>query len=445
MLPSLSLYDTLTQQKKELSLKTPGCISLYVCGATVYDHCHIGHGRIKVVFDAWVRMARAMGYQVKYVMNITDIDDKIINKALSEDKSSEDVSEFFITQMREVDHSLGLISPDEEPRATAYIDEMVAMIECLISKGHAYTADGDVYFSVQSYPQYGQLSRQDVGHLQGERDLIATDKRHAADFVLWKSAKPGEPSWPSPWGQGRPGWHIECSAMSTKLLGEDFDIHGGGMDLKFPHHENEIAQACCAHNGGYARHWMHVGLVMMGQEKMSKSLGNTLLLKSLLSRVPAEVLRFMYLQTHYSKPLAFTENHMQQAEQAWRRLDRLVKDVALDDVDIGPVWDALADDFNTPQVIAQMFEWRRLAEQESTEDSRLDYLRRIKRSGHIMGLFQGQSESVVDENWVNDLIVQRQKAKSNKDYALADQIRDRLAEAGIRLEDTADGVKWHQL
>ena len=450
ILPQIIVHDTLSDKDIVLKDGTDDNISLYVCGATVYDHCHIGHGRIKVVFDAWVRFLRSLGYNVNYVMNITDVDDKIIKKSHEMNCEPMDVAALFIDEMAKVDQLLGIDKPSHEPRATQYMREMHDMIQKLIDSDCAYvTPQSDVYFAVDKYSDYGALSKQVCADLTANtRDVIGSDKQSAVDFVLWKSAKEGEPSWPSPWGPGRPGWHIECTAMSTSLLGETFDVHGGGMDLKFPHHENEIAQAKCAHTGEYARCWMHVGLVMMNQSKMSKSLGNTLLLKDLLDRVPADALRFMYLQTHYSKPLPYTQSYLKQAEQSWSRLDRLVKDVTLDmcrDVNIDEFISVLSRDFNTPQAITQLFDWRRQAEKASDIKVRHEMLARIKKAGDMLGLFRNRGEKIDDAEWVESMIKQRNKARAEGDYSQADRIRQDLADAGIQIEDTASGTKWRQV
>ncbi len=447
MLPQFKIHDSMTGRLVHVDTVKPGSISLYVCGTTVYDHCHIGHGRTRIVFDAWVRMARACGYKVHYVTNITDVDDKIIAKATKTNQASAAVSDFYTAKMNEIDQQLNLLHPTDKPKATDYINAMKEMIGKLIDKGAAYLShSGDVYFSVESFPDYGRLSKQQMTELWADsRPINASSKRHKSDFVLWKRAKPEEPSWSSPWGLGRPGWHIECSAMATNILGETFDIHGGGMDLKFPHHENEIAQAKSACSGDYARAWMHVGLVMMGQDKMSKSLGNTLLLKDILAHVPGDALRFMYLQTHYRKPLFYTEEHLHMSMSSWRRLQRLLKDVPVKPMDISPFIEALVDDFNTPLALAELFEWRRQSE-KLTGSERLVVLQKMKYAASLLGLFQDeQVKSEPDVSRIEQLIAQRSDARLSGNYAKADAIRDQLLREGIQLDDNAQGTQWHQV
>ena len=318
----LKIYNTLTRQKEEFKPIHPGKVGMYVCGVTIYDHCHIGHGRTFVAFDVVARYLRYAGYDLTYVRNVTDVDDKIIKRAAETHVTCDDLTERLIGDMHQDFDALGMVRPDIEPRATQHIGEIIALVETLLEKGHAYVADnGDVMFIVESYADYGKLSGQDLEQLQaGARVDVVDAKRNPLDFVLWKMSKPGEPTWDSPWGPGRPGWHIECSAMNSKHLGNHFDIHGGGSDLQFPHHENEIAQSCCAHGGDYVNTWMHSGMVMVDKEKMSKSLGNFFTIRDVLAHYDAETVRYFLMSGHYRSQLNYSEDNLKQARAALERM-----------------------------------------------------------------------------------------------------------------------------
>ncbi|HEX5538337.1 MAG TPA: cysteine--tRNA ligase, partial [Methylophilaceae bacterium] len=361
----LKIYNTIAREKQQFIPIVAGKVSMYVCGMTVYDYCHLGHARVMVVFDMVNRWLRASGYDVTYVRNVTDIDDKIIKRAHENGESIAELTGRFIVAMDEDAARLGALPPDKEPRATDYVNEMVEMIAKLVEKGHAYPADnGDVFYSVSSFPNYGKLSGKSLDDLRaGERVEVDTHKRDPLDFVLWKSAKPGEPSWDSPWGKGRPGWHIECSVMGEHHLGEHFDIHGGGQDLQFPHHENEIAQSEAAHDCTFVNYWMHNGFVRVDDEKMSKSLGNFFTIREVLKKFDAEVVRFFILRTQYRSPLNYSDHHLEDAKHALTRLYTALRglDVAAMEVD----WQqpiaqrfkaAMDDDFNTAEACAVLFE-----------------------------------------------------------------------------------------
>ncbi len=456
----LYLYNSQTKQKEIFTPITPGRVKMYVCGMTVYDFCHIGHARMLACFDLIVRALRAMDYQVTYVRNITDIDDKIIKRANEKGESVQAVTDRFIRAMHEDVAALNMLLPDQEPRATQYIPQMIALIEKLIEKGLAYpAANGDVYYDVSQFPRYGQLSGQDLEQLRsGIRVAVTEEKNDPLDFVLWKSAKAGEPSWPSPWGGGRPGWHIECSAMTCELLGEHFDIHGGGMDLLFPHHENEVAQSVGGYDCKFANFWVHNGFVQVNEEKMSKSLGNFFTIRDILKQHSPEALRYFLIASHYRSPINYSDDSLTQASQS---LDRIY--TALRDCDIlsakkpekekfsTPFLEALADDFNTPQAFAVIFDLVR-------EVNRLKALETARANAHakllvelcgIVGIAQKNPEEYfksttthLDVKQIETLIQERQAARASKDWTKADKIRDELYKLGVALEDTAQGVKW---
>lgn len=458
----LKLFNSLTKQKEEFSPLTAGEVKLYVCGVTTYDYCHIGHARTYVAFDVVVRYLRYLGYQVTYVRNITDVDDKIIVRAAENGEQIGALTERFIGYMHEDFAALNLLPPDIEPRVTTHMDEIIALIETLLSKQHAYIADdGDVLFDVSSFNDYGKLSRQDLDQLQaGARGSVDQDKRNPLDFVLWKRAKEGEPSWSSPWGAGRPGWHIECSAMNGKHLGKHFDIHGGGSDLMFPHHENEVAQSCCAHDTPYVNYWMHSGMVQVDQEKMSKSLGNFFTIREVLEQYDAETVRFFLLSGHYRSQLNYSEAHLHQARAGLERLYTALRGVEVAVADAAQraqfetrFKDALNDDFNVPEAMSVLFEIAREINKVRSDDNQVagQLAALLKEYAGVLGILQqspevfftsGQAADEVSE--IEALIKQRNDARASKDWALADQARDRLIEMGITLEDGPQGTTWRR-
>ncbi|MCX8049911.1 MAG: cysteine--tRNA ligase [Methylohalobius sp.] len=454
----LRLYNSLTRQKDPFSPLVPGEVRIYVCGVTVYDFCHLGHGRVMVVFDSLVRYLRHLGYKVTYVRNITDIDDKIIRRAAELGISIHELTSRFIQAMHEDERALLCLPPDQEPRATQFIAQIIAMIEQLIGKGHAYLGEnGDVYYAVAKFPAYGKLSGKQLEELRaGARVEVEEAKRDPLDFVLWKRAKPGEPAWDSPWGPGRPGWHIECSAMSTYCLGAHFDIHGGGADLTFPHHENEIAQSEAATDEPFVNYWLHVGFVQINQEKMSKSLGNVFTIRELLKHYPGEVIRFFLLTSHYRSPLDYSEESVDAAKAGLTRLYTALRD--LPEMPQGNVENfyrarfiqALDDDFNTPEAIAVLFdlarEINRLKSETSPHAANLSAT--LKALGGILGLLQQDPNAFLkgetEPEEIERLIAQRDQARKAKDWATADRIRQELKARGIILEDTPQGTIWRR-
>jgi len=458
----LRIFDTEAREKREFIPIEPGKVRMYVCGMTVYDYCHVGHARVMVVFDMVVRYLRHRGFDVTYVRNITDIDDKIIARANEKGEDIFRLTQRFIDAMHEDADALGCLRPDHEPRATGAIDDMLKMIGTLIEKGHAYRADnGDVYFDVSSFEEYGRLSgRQPEDLRAGARVEIGEAKDDPLDFVLWKAAKPGEPSWDSPWGPGRPGWHIECSAMSTECLGPHFDIHGGGQDLQFPHHENEIAQSEAAHGCHYVNYWMHNGFVRINEEKMSKSLGNFFTVREVLKSYHPEVMRLFILGSHYRSPLNYSDQNLDASRAALSRLYTALKEVepqgeALPEV-ITRFEELMDDDFNTPEAIALLFEQasevNRLRVSDPKQAAR--HAATMKTIGGILGLLQGEPEAFLHwapaaEGQLSDdqilaLIDQRQAARKEKNWAESDRIRDELTAAGIVLEDGPGGTTWRR-
>jgi cysteinyl-tRNA synthetase len=471
----LSLYNSETRRKQVFVPRVAGQIGLYVCGMTVYDYCHIGHARVMVSFDMMVRFLRAQAWQVKYVRNITDIDDKIIARANDNSESIDDLTGRFIDAMNEDADRLGCLRPDEAPRATQYIDQMQHMIGTLIDKQHAYAApSGDVYYAVESFPSYGRLSGRKLDDMQAgasNRVDVETDKKHPFDFVLWKAAKPNEPAWASPWGQGRPGWHIECSAMSTCCLGNHFDIHGGGGDLMFPHHENEIAQSEGATGETYVNEWLHVGFVNVDGEKMSKSLGNFFTIRDVMQQFSPEVIRYFIVASHYRSPLNFSDKALSDAKQALSRfylaLNALpphpinsaldVEQQAMLDQFIARFNTAMNDDFNTPEALAVLFEMTRdinRAIAANTVGFAHALATQMKALAEILGLLgsdpktflQGEADAAdgLSEADILAQIAARQAAKAAKDYAGADQIRKDLLAAGVVLEDSREGTTWRR-
>ncbi|MBY0578607.1 MAG: cysteine--tRNA ligase [Burkholderiales bacterium] len=462
----LEIYNTLAREKQEFVPIVPGKVGLYVCGMTVYDYCHLGHARVMVVFDMAVKWLEASGYAVNYVRNITDIDDKIIRRAIENGESIGELTARFIEAMHEDASALGVAPPDHEPRATQYVEHMISMTNTLIAKGLAYPApNGDVYYSVHDFEGYGRLSGKSLEDLRaGERVEVDPSKRDALDFVLWKSAKPGEPSWDSPWGKGRPGWHIECSAMSEELLGEHFDIHGGGQDLQFPHHENEIAQSEGAHGHKFVNYWMHNGFVRVDDEKMSKSLGNFFTVREVLEKFDAEVVRFFILRAHYRSPLNYSDQHLMDAKAALTRLYTALRRLEVlevsdhsscDNLD----WDtqyakrfraAMDDDFNTPEAIAVLFD---MATEANISNS-VPLSIQLRKLGGVLGLLQrdprqflqGDSKQSqgMSAGQIDTLIQQRTDARKAKDFAESDRVRNELLQAGIILEDGPQGTTWRR-
>ncbi len=454
----LKLYNTLTRDKQVFTPLVPGEARIYVCGMTVYDYCHLGHARVMVVFDMITRWLRAAGLKVTYVRNITDIDDKIIKRAAENKEPMEALTARFIAAMNEDAAALGVIKPDFEPRATDYIKQMQDIIAVLEKKGLAYVApDHDVNYSVRNFPGYGKLSGKSLDDLNaGERVEITQAKHDPLDFVLWKHSKAGEPAWPSPWGDGRPGWHIECSAMSSTLLGNHFDIHGGGQDLQFPHHENEIAQSEGAHGNTFVNYWLHNGFVRIDNEKMSKSLGNFFTVREILAKYDAEVVRFFILRAHYRSPLNYSDQHLDDARQALTRLYTALKmhDGAAAAVDWNnPVAaryrEVMDDDFNTPEAVAILFE---LAAEVNRNQSR-EAAALLKSLAGLLGLLQRPPTEFLQAAPASDAwtpgrieaeIIARAAAKKSRNYAEADRIRKELLAAGIVLEDGPKGTLWRR-
>ena len=454
----ISIYNSLTRSKQQFVPIKQGEIGMYVCGMTVYDYCHLGHARVLVVFDMVRRWLAARGYRVRYVRNITDIDDKIINRANENGESVEQLTARFIEAMNEDAMALGVARPDEEPRATENIPQMLGLIDQLMQKGLAYQAgNGDVYYSVRKFKGYGKLSGKSLEQLRaGERVEIDRNKADALDFVLWKSAKPGEPSWDSPWGKGRPGWHIECSAMSEHFLGSHFDIHGGGQDLQFPHHENEIAQSEGAHDHTFVNYWMHNGFVRVDSEKMSKSLGNFFTVREVLENYDAEVVRFFILRAHYRSPLNYSDQHLDDARQALTRLYTALKGIdatPLQAVDFTQDYarrfgEAMDDDFNTPEAMSVLFD---LANEVNRSHS-VEHARLLRSLAALLGLLerdperflQAGDEAAIAPEEVEERIEARKAARKNRDFDQADRIRDDLLKRGVVLEDGPAGTTWRR-
>lgn len=455
------IYNTLTKQKEPFTPIVPNTVNIYVCGMTVYDYCHLGHARVMVVFDMVVRYFRALGYQVTYVRNITDIDDKIIKRAHENGENIQSLTERFIQIMHEDADALGVLRPDHEPRATYFITEIINMIQHLIDKGYAYQADNsDVYYAINQFKEYGKLSGKRLEELRaGERVEVETAKQDPLDFVLWKAAKPDEPSWDSPWGQGRPGWHIECSAMSTCHLGNHFDIHGGGMDLQFPHHENEIAQSEGATGEPFVNLWMHNGFVRINEEKMSKSLGNFFTVREVLDRYAPEVIRYFILASHYRSPLNYSDQQLDTAKQALDRLYTALRGFTLTQIPHADTkyrerfHEVMQDDFNTPEALAILFELvreiNRLRVENSTEANAL--ANELYTLGNILGLLQTDPEKYFQQleqglsvEMIEQFINERNLARKNKNWAESDRIRDTLKAQGIVLEDNAQGTTWRK-
>lgn len=459
----LKIYNSIAREKQDFAPLVPLKVKIYVCGMTVYDYCHLGHARVLVVFDTVVRWFRANGYAVSYVRNVTDIDDKIIKRAQENNESIETLTNRFIQAMNEDSTALGVLQPTHEPRATEYVINMIDMISSLVEKKLAYPArNGDVYYSVRDFPNYGKLSGKSLEDLRaGERVDIDVNKKDPLDFVLWKAAKPGEPAWDSPWGKGRPGWHIECSAMSEQLLGVHFDIHGGGQDLQFPHHENEIAQSEGAHDHPFVNYWMHNGFVRVDNEKMSKSLGNFFTVREILKHYQAEVVRFFILRAHYRSPLNYSDQHLKDTKLALDRLYIALKDASVLNGHAPVDWNnayakkfqaAMNDDFNTPEAIAVLFE---LAS-DVNKSASLENANLLRTLGGLLGLLQqdplsylqNQAALAGSTSWTHDeieqLIQQRISARKEGRYADADEIRKNFLKQGIILEDGPQGTAWRR-
>ncbi|MGB4498224.1 MAG: cysteine--tRNA ligase [Methylococcaceae bacterium] len=449
----LKIYNTLTRSKEVFTPRVEGKVGLYVCGMTVYDYCHVGHARVMVVFDTVVRYLRYSNYDVTYVRNITDIDDKIIHRANENGEDFHALTERFIDAMHEDERALSVLPVDIEPRATTSISDIIAMIEKLIANGFAYVGtNGDVFYGVEKFKNYGQLSGKNLDDLQaGERVDVDLAKRNPMDFVLWKMAKIDEPFWESPWGKGRPGWHIECSAMSTCCLGNSFDIHGGGMDLQFPHHENEIAQSEGATGEKFVNLWMHNGFVRINEEKMSKSLGNFFTVREVLKQYRPEIIRFFILSSHYRSPLNYSDESLNDAAAGLTRLYTALRDVEIIETDIDSEFktrfqEAMNDDFNTPVALAVLFDVAR----ELNKTKAPVLAATLKSLANVLGLLQNDSEAFLkggnnDAAEIEVQIQARIDAKKAKNWALADQIRDELKAKNVILEDSPDGsTRWRK-
>ena len=454
----LHLYNTLTREKARFKPLEEGKVGLYVCGITVYDLSHMGHARTYLAFDVLVRYLRHLGYEVNYVRNITDIDDKIIARAIENNETVEQLTERTIGMMHEDFAAINLLLPDVEPRVTGHISEIIDIITRLMDKGFAYqSSSGDVLFDVSKYADYGQLSKQNLEQLNaGARVDVAAGKDDPMDFVLWKTAKPDEPFWASPWGNGRPGWHIECSAMNYKHLGAHFDIHGGGSDLTFPHHENEVAQSCCAYNTPYVNTWMHTGMVQVDNEKMSKSLGNFFTLRDVLEQHDAETLRFFLMSAHYRSQLSYSQDNISQARAGLERLYTALRGVTIDTQValshggyLKRFEEAMNDDLNVPEAFSVLFDIARDLNKcdDPAEAGRLAGV--LKGLAGIVGLLQSSPDRFLqgdddDAAAIEALIKQRNVARANKDWAAADAARDALTAMGIVLEDGPQGTIWRR-
>ena len=457
----VTIYNTLTQRKEPLQPLEPGKVRLYVCGMTVYDFCHLGHARMLLAFDVVVRYLRFSGYDVTYVRNITDVDDKILARALENDEPFTTVTDRYITAMHEDEAALSIVRPDKEPRATAHIDQIVSMIEKLLVSDHAYRAEnGDVYFSVSSFPDYGKLSKKKPDELlEGARVEIGELKRDPRDFVLWKAADDNAVGWDSPWGYGRPGWHIECSAMSTCALGDTFDIHGGGSDLMFPHHENEIAQSEAATGATFAKLWMHNGPLRIDDEKMSKSLGNFFTVREVLATYKPEIVRHLLISSHYRSPINYSQQSLSQSVKAVERFYHCLKDLDLAATKTltnsrfeKAFRRAMDDDFNTPEALSVLFEMVSEIHQLKGEDpalaNQLGAL--LVRLGGSLGLLQAEPaaflqhsvNSDLDTAEIDRLVAERVAARASQDWRRADEIRDQLSELNVVIEDSVGGSTW---
>lgn len=453
----LHLYNSLTRTKEPFVPLKPGKIGMYVCGNTVYDHCHLGHARSMVSFDVIVRYLRSQGYAVTYVRNITDIDDKIIIRANERGIPIKELTDHYIDAMYEDTEALNILPPDIEPRATGHVDTIIRLIQRLLDKGNAYVSEnGDVCYQVDSFPEYGKLSHKDIeGLVSGSRVEIVKEKRSPLDFVLWKKAKPNEPSWPSPWGEGRPGWHIECSAMAMHELGEQFDIHGGGLDLQFPHHENEIAQSEAASGKQFANYWLHVGMLQVNGEKMAKSTGNFFTIADVLKDHHPEVIRYFLLSSHYRSPLNYSEENLLNAKKALARMYQSIKDAPsaradgqLDNHWIEQFTQAMNDDFNTPIALSVLFQLSRELNKQPTPV----LVATLKHLAGILGFLQEDPSAFLQSGLASDdkaaieqLIAERLQARTERNWSKADQIRAELLNQGIELEDGEKGTTWRRV
>ena len=466
MSAELQIYNTLTRRKEAFSPIEPGKVRMYVCGMTVYDYCHLGHARVMVAFDVITRYLRQRGYDVTYVRNVTDIDDKILRRADENGETIAALTERMIDAMHKDEARLGVLPPDQEPRATRHIGDIIAMIETLIRKGYAYAADnGDVYYRVRRFEGYGKLNNRDLDEMRsGARVEVDAHKEDPLDFVLWKAAKPGEASWPSPWGEGRPGWHIECSAMSKCCLGDTFDIHGGGPDLTFPHHENEIAQSEAANGKPFVNTWMHAGAVRVNQEKMSKSLGNFFTIREVLEHHDPEVVRYLLVASHYRSAINYSPDSLAEARKSLERFYTALEGLVLDEAVEGAITGldssfdarftaAMDDDFNTPEALSVLFDLARelnRTKQEAPEQA-LMMARELRRLASVLGLLgqepasflQGSAHALpLPEAEIEARIEARTAAKQARDFATADAIRDELSALGIILKDSREGTRW---
>ena len=453
----IKIYNTLSKQKEEFKPLKQGEVKMYVCGMTVYDLCHLGHARVLVIFDLIHRWFKENNYAVTYVRNITDIDDKIINKSVEQKITFNELTERYIDEMNIDIQALNVLSPSHEPKATEHISSMITMIQTLVDKGFAYQAENkDVYYAVDKFAGYGKLSGKSLKDLQaGNRVDIDKNKRNVFDFVLWKSAKKNEPAWQSPWGKGRPGWHIECSAMSNKILGHHFDIHGGGQDLQFPHHENEIAQSEATNDCQMANYWIHNGFVKVDNEKMSKSLGNFFTIRSILELYDGEVVRFFILKAHYRSPLNYSDQHLDDARQGLTRLYLTIRDIAKS-TNSGIDWNnsyakkfkaALDDDFNSAEALSVLFDLSNEINKKNSDTLKLLLI----NLANILGLLYQNPENflqgkdgLISDSDINTMIKKRNVAKQNRNYNEADAIREQLLSQGIILEDTEKGTIWRK-
>lgn len=459
----LEIYNTLTRKKQPFQPLIPGQVGMYVCGTTTYDFCHIGHARTYVAFDVIVRYMRRVGYAVNYVRNITDVDDKIIKRAAENGESINALTERFIAAMHEDFARLNILPPDIEPKVTTHMQEIIDMIKDLVEKEFAYvTASGDVLFDVSKFDDYGALSQQNLEMLNaGARVEVGEEKDDPLDFVLWKHSKEDEPFWESPWGNGRPGWHIECSAMSKAHLGDHFDIHGGGSDLQFPHHENEIAQSCCANSAPYAAAWMHTGMVQVNKEKMSKSLGNFFTIREVLEEYDAETVRYFLMTGHYRSQLNYSQDNLDQARSSLERIYTALDGITPAEnvnVEKSEYWKAFSasmnDDFNCPEALAVLFEIVRDINKSKAEapEQAAQLAAVLINIGGILGIAQQQPDEFLkaaagssdDVAEIEALIEQRNTARANKDWAKADEARDKLSAMGITLLDGPEGTTWRR-
>lgn len=459
---TVQVYNTLSRQKEIFEPMVPGKVGMYVCGLTIYDHCHLGHARMLIAFDIIARHLGSEGFDVTYVRNITDIDDKIIQRAAENGESPDELTARFTASMHDDCDALGLMRPTIEPTATGSIEEIISMIETLVEKGYAYQgSNGDVFYAVKKFDGYGKLSGKQIDDLQsGARIDVDDAKRDPLDFVLWKAAKPGEPKWDSPWGEGRPGWHIECSAMSTTHLGNEFDIHGGGMDLQFPHHENEIAQSCAATGQDFARYWMHNGFVQVDNEKMSKSLGNFFTIRDIFKVYKPEEVRLFLISAHYRKPINFSDSELNQARTNLTRLYLSLRDLPdgtapADEPYTERFRAAMNDDFNTAGALAVIYDVARetnVAREQGDVDKAASLGALLKTLGGRLNILQSNPEDELRGDTgdgptaeeIDALVAQRIEAKANKDWALADKIRNDLNEQGIVLEDSGENTSWRR-